>query len=101
MSKAKPCSSKLPFYSISANAEQTLNSSEALIHSLHMINKSDQKMENMNQQNVNVQDIMQGHKTVCLQHGERKYCLSITRKGNLILTKAEEEQEKQMLEVES
>ena len=41
---------------------------------------------------INVKELMKGGKQVNIQHEERLYRLSITRKGNLILTKAEEEQ---------
>ena len=39
---------------------------------------------------VNLEDLMRGCKKIILQHGTRPYCLTITRKGNLILTSAEE-----------
>jgi hemin uptake protein HemP len=40
--------------------------------------------------NINLEDLMRGSKKVILHHGKRPYCLTITRKGNLILTSAEE-----------
>lgn len=39
---------------------------------------------------INLEELMQGCKKVVLQHGKRPYFLTITRKGNLILTKADE-----------
>lgn len=46
---------------------------------------------------IKLDEWMQGEKKVLLQHGERPYLLSITRKGNLILTSAvEKEPDKQV-----
>ena len=39
---------------------------------------------------INLEDLMRGCKKIILHHGKRPYCLTITRKGNLILTSAEE-----------
>lgn len=39
---------------------------------------------------VKVTDIMKGKKNVVLLHDEKRYSLSITRRGKLILTAAEE-----------
>ena len=38
---------------------------------------------------VNLDELMRGCKKIILQHGKRLYFLTITRKGNLILTSAE------------
>ncbi|MGL4184987.1 MAG: hemin uptake protein HemP [Thiotrichaceae bacterium] len=37
---------------------------------------------------INLDDWMQGFKKIMLKHGTRPYFLTITRKGNLILTAA-------------
>lgn len=37
---------------------------------------------------INLEDWMQGFKKIVLKHGSRPYLLTITRKGNLILTAA-------------
>lgn len=39
---------------------------------------------------INLRELMSGGKKVILEHGERPYLLSITRKGKLILTAADE-----------
>lgn len=39
---------------------------------------------------INLEDLMRGCKKIILHHGKRPYCLTITRKGNLNLTSAEE-----------
>ena len=38
----------------------------------------------------NLEELMRGCKKIILHHGQRPYYLTITRKGNLILTAAEE-----------
>ena len=40
---------------------------------------------------VNLEELMRGCKKVILQHGKRPYFLTITRRGNLILTSADED----------
>ena len=42
---------------------------------------------------VNLEELMRGYKKVILQHGKRPYFLTITRRGNLILTSADDETE--------
>jgi len=42
---------------------------------------------------IDLEELMNGGRKVILQHGQRPYCLTITRKGNLILTAANEQQE--------
>lgn len=39
---------------------------------------------------INLEELMRGCKKIILQHGKRPYCLTITRRGNLILTSAED-----------
>ncbi len=41
---------------------------------------------------VDLEELMQGCKKIILRHGQRPYFLTITRKGNLILTSATEAQ---------
>lgn len=43
---------------------------------------------------IKLDEWMKGEKKVLLQHGERPYLLSITRKGNLILTSAADRTQK-------
>lgn len=40
---------------------------------------------------VNLEELMRGCKKVILQHGKRPYFLTITRRGNLILTSADDD----------
>lgn len=47
-------------------------------------------MNNDGPRRIDLEDLMQGCKKIILQHGQRPYFLTITRKGNLILTRAEE-----------
>jgi hemin uptake protein HemP len=42
---------------------------------------------------VNLEELMRGCKKVILQHGKRPYFLTITRRGNLILTSADDDAE--------
>lgn len=51
-------------------------------------------MTDIEPRRVNLEDLMRGCKKIILQHGKRPYCLSITRRGNLILTSAEETETK-------
>ncbi|SEA90029.1 Hemin uptake protein hemP [Thiothrix caldifontis] len=44
---------------------------------------------------VNLEELMRGCKKIILQHGKRPYCLTITRRGNLILTSADDDADKQ------
>lgn len=44
---------------------------------------------------INLEDLMRGCKKIILQHGKRPYYLTITRRGNLILTAAEDDKDKQ------
>ncbi|MGB3919458.1 hemin uptake protein HemP [Thiothrix litoralis] len=44
---------------------------------------------------VNLDELMRGCKKIILQHGKRPYCLTITRRGNLILTSADDDTDKQ------
>ncbi len=46
-------------------------------------------MKQTNLNRMKVSDIMQGNKKALLLHAEKKYLLSITRRGKLILTSAE------------
>lgn len=39
---------------------------------------------------VKLQELMRGSKKLILEHGDKPYLLSITRKGKLILTAADE-----------
>lgn len=39
---------------------------------------------------VKIQELMRGSKKLILEHGDKPYLLSITRKGKLILTAADE-----------
>lgn len=39
---------------------------------------------------INLRELMSGGKKVILEHGEKPYLLSITRKGKLILTAADD-----------
>lgn len=40
---------------------------------------------------INLRDLMRDKKKLILEHGDKPYLLSITRKGKLILTAASEE----------
>ena len=42
---------------------------------------------------INLSDLMRDKKKLILEHGDKPYLLSITRKGRLILTAADEEKE--------
>ncbi|OQX03308.1 MAG: hypothetical protein BWK73_39930 [Thiothrix lacustris] len=44
---------------------------------------------------INLEELMRGCKKIILQHGKRPYCLTITRRGNLILTSADDDADKQ------
>ncbi|PID50698.1 MAG: hypothetical protein CR991_00050 [Proteobacteria bacterium] len=44
---------------------------------------------------INLDELMNGGKKIILQHGQRPYFLTITRRGKLILTAAEEQQRQQ------
>ena len=44
---------------------------------------------------INLTDWMRGDKKLILQHGTRPYFLTITRRGNLILTSADDDTDKQ------
>ncbi len=39
---------------------------------------------------INLKELMQGGRKLILEHGDKPYLLSITRKGKLILTAADE-----------
>jgi len=43
---------------------------------------------------INLEELMRGCKKIILQHGKRPYCLTITRRGNLILTSADDDADK-------
>jgi len=42
---------------------------------------------------IKLSDLMRDEKKLILEHGDKPYLLSITRKGRLILTAADEEKE--------
>lgn len=44
---------------------------------------------------INLEEWMRGCKKIILQHGKRPYYLTITRRGNLILTSADDDADKQ------
>lgn len=52
-------------------------------------------MTDVEPQHINLEEWMRGCKKVILQHGQRPYFLTITRKGNLILTSADDAPDKQ------
>lgn len=43
-------------------------------------------MTDVEPKRINLEELMCGCKKIILQHGQRPYCLTITRRGNLILT---------------
>lgn len=51
-------------------------------------------MTDVEPRRINLEELMRGDKKIILQHGKRPYCLTITRRGNLILTSAAEEADK-------
>ncbi|WP_020397008.1 hemin uptake protein HemP [Thiolinea disciformis] len=52
--------------------------------------KPTESPENPCLRSVNLQELMSNCKKIMLQHGERFYYLTITRRGNLILTAADD-----------
>lgn len=52
------------------------------------------RMTDVEPRRINLEELMRGGKKIILQHGKRPYCLTITRRGNLILTSAAEEADK-------
>lgn len=52
-------------------------------------------MPDVEPQAINLEELMRGCKKIILQHGKRPYYLTITRRGNLILTSAEDAASKQ------
>jgi hemin uptake protein HemP len=49
------------------------------------------RMKDVEPQRINLEEWMRGCKKIVLQHGQRPYFLTITRRGNLILTSADAE----------
>lgn len=52
-------------------------------------------MTDVEPKRINLEELMRGCKKIILQHGQRPYCLTITRRGNLILTSADDDADKQ------
>jgi len=53
------------------------------------------RMSDVEPKRINLEELMRGCKKIILQHGKRPYCLTITRRGNLILTSADDDADKQ------
>lgn len=47
------------------------------------------RMTHAEPRHINLEELMRGCKKIILQHGQRPYYLTITRRGNLILTSAD------------
>lgn len=52
-------------------------------------------MTDVEPKRINLEELMRGCKKIILQHGKRPYYLTITRRGNLILTSADDDASKQ------